>query len=253
MNLANYKISIDSSSFIKPNEKATYETQVKEHLKWIYRTRVGIVLFNAIKFHGKPITISPYTGGICNAEGGGHTFSGIVRYSPSTFSSRNAACAKQRADGGRGLLFDEILFHELFHAFRAVSGKFNQNAVSWQLYNYTDSEEFFAVLITNIYVADKSNKIKSGVRAGHSNFKSLGEDYQKPWGFFSRGSQVFPLVKQLYDENRGLFVQVGNVSDTPFNPLGDFLADRDKAEKASKAADKGVPLANIMVEMIKNL
>src|SRR5262249_10137003 len=47
---------------------------------------------------------------------------------------------------GPGLAADEVLVHELAHAWRAVNG-----TIKWG----SDMEEFFAMLIANIYMSEK--------------------------------------------------------------------------------------------------
>lgn len=251
-----YKIRVDGSSLAKPADRVRYERQVKEHLGWVHATKTGRVLLDSIRYHKLDVLVRPYAGSDCNAVGGwepaGAGRRGVVWYSPGVFG-HGGACTAARREGGRGALGDEILFHELFHAFRGVSGKFRKSAVNWQLSHYTDSEEFLAVMVANIYISDASNRNKSGLRSSHANFRPLGAGFTKGWEFFSRGNEVYGLVKKLYDENYGLFVRMANVPDTEFNPLGDFLSDRQRAEKASQAADSAAGIAKITLEMIRNL
>ncbi len=251
-----YKIKVDGSSLAKPADRVRYDRQVKEHLGWVHATKTGRVLLDSIKYHNRDMLIQPYTGGGCNAVGGfdspGGVRRGVVWYSPGTFG-HGGACGAARREGGRGVLGDEDLFHELFHAFRGVSGKFRKNAVNWQLSHYTDSEEFLAVMVSNIYISDATNRNKSGLRSSHANYRPLGPGFTKGWEFFSRGTEVYSLVKKLYDENYGLFVKMGNVPDTEFNPLGDFLSDRKRAETASQSADSTMGTAKIMLEMMRNM
>lgn len=256
MNLASYKITINPLGIAGSQAQLRYKSQVTEHLRWIHRTISGKILLDAIKFHGRDVEIQPFTGTGCNALGGwnrsGGVLSGIVYYTPGVFSSHSGTCGKYRAQGNRGMLFDEVLYHELFHVFRGVSGKWKKTALSGHLSNYTDTEEFFAVLVTNIYLSDKSNKIKTGLRASHATAHPLGTSFAEPWGFFARGRDVFGLVDQLYQENRGLFLKLANdVANAEFNPLTDYLVDKDKARRASEQADSIVGTTKIILELLK--
>jgi hypothetical protein len=219
---------------------STYTRKVNEHLTWIRRTTSGQILLAAIKFHGRPVVIQPYAGVDCNATGGsqmvGGARQGVVWYSPDTFSV-HGACSATQSVNNRGLYWDEILFHELVHVFRGVSGKFLKQPVFGGLSKYDDTEEFYAVLLTNIYVSDRTNKIKSGLRRDHKGFHALEPTLTQPWGFFASGRQTFGLIQRFVAENPGISVRLANdVANAPFNPLADYYADRDKAERLSRAA-----------------
>ena len=114
-----------------------YTRQVNEHLTWMYRTETGRILLKCIRFHGVPVEIRPYTRGDCNAIGGGELVAGSLRgfaeYSPDTFSL-HGACPVNKIHPNRGLLWDEILFHELVHVFRNVSRNWLQQRLVGGLY-----------------------------------------------------------------------------------------------------------------------
>lgn len=230
----------------------TYTRKVTEHLTWIQRTTSGRILLASIKFHGKPVVIQPYTGGDCNAVGGGQPIGGAMQYgawySPDTFSL-HGACSATKSAKNRGLYWDEILFHELVHVLRAVSGKFVKQPVFGGLNKYTNSEEFVAVLLTNIYISDRSNKIKSGLRRDHQTFDALEPKLAQPWGFFTSGTQTFGLIQRFVADNPGISIRIANdVATAPFNPIADYYADRHRAEKLSREA---LPrdVASIMSDM----
>jgi len=235
---AHYQININPVGLAGPQAK-TYANKVNEHLTWIYKTRVGKILLDCIRFHGPSVEIRPYTNVDCNSSGGfetplGAAMRGFVAYSPDTFSL-HGACPATKTAANRGLFWDEILHHELVHVFRGVSGKWNKVSLGAGLLRYDDTEEFFAVMITNIYISDRSNKIKSGLRADHRGFNPLQPDLGSPFGFFASSSQVLPLVKQLVGDNHGLAVMLAHV-DAPFNPIADYIASPDKAAEVSKKA-----------------
>ncbi len=233
-----YRININPVG-LAGHSATTYTRKVTDHLTWIYRTKVGRILLDSIRYHGLPTEIRPYTGGNCNAIGGGETpvggaFRGVVMYSPDTFSL-HGACSATKSVKNRGLYWDEILFHELVHVFRNVSRKWNKQALIGGLYRYDDTEEFFAVLLTNIYISDRSNKIKTGLRSDHHGFGPLQASFAEPFGFFASGMQTFTLVKQLVTDNHGLSVRVANVN-APFNPIADYMASPERAERIARSA-----------------
>ncbi|HEX9721584.1 MAG TPA: M91 family zinc metallopeptidase [Ramlibacter sp.] len=218
----------------------TYTRKVTEHLTWIQRTTSGRILLASIKFHGKPVVIQPYTGGKCDAVGGGQMVGGAIQgavwYSPDTFSV-HGACSATKSAKNRGLYWDEVLFHELVHVFRNVSGKWSKRPVFGGLNKYDDSEEFVAVLLTNIYISDRSNKIKSGLRRNHQSFDALEPKLAQPWGFFTSGTQTFGLIQSFVADNPGISKRIANdVATAPFNPIADYFADRHRAERLSREA-----------------
>jgi hypothetical protein len=237
--LAQYNIAINPVG-LAGAAALTYSHKVNEHLTWIQRTTSGRILLAGIRFHGTPVVIQPYTVGDCNAIGGsqmvGGARQGVVWYSPDTFSL-HGACSATRSAKNRGLYWDEILFHELVHVFRAVSGKFVQRPVFGGVSKYDDSEEFVAVLLTNIYISDRSNRIKSGLRRDHQSFEPLEPTLAQPWGFFTSGRQTFGLVQRFVTENPAISRRIANdVATAPFNPIADYFADRDRAQRLSREA-----------------
>jgi hypothetical protein len=238
MDLGHYRIQINPIG-LAGAAAATYTGKVKEHLTWIYKTRVGKILFDSIHFHGRDVEIRPYPGADCNSGGGwetpaGNPMRGFVAYSPDTFSL-HGACPVNKTAANRGLMWDEILFHELVHAFRGVSKKWHKVSLGAGLLRYDDTEEFYAVMITNIYISDRSNKIKTGLRANHHGFNAIQPDLAAPFGFFASSAQVLPLVEQFVADNHGISVMLAHV-DAPFNPIADYIASPDKAAEFSKKA-----------------
>lgn len=237
MNLAIYKITI-SPTGLSGAAAATYKHKVQEHLRWIYRTTSGKLLFRSIKFYNRPVTITPYTVGDCNAIGGGTAVGGdgTISYSPDTFSL-HGACSGTTSAQRSGLLWDEILFHEMIHVFRVVSGKWSQNPLSFGLHRYTDTEEFNAVLITNIYISDRSNKIKSSLRASHQGFAPLSTDFDDPFEFFSSSTQTYGLIKKFCSDHPFFAKRLADdLAKSPFNPLRDYYADPERARRLSQNA-----------------
>ena len=239
MNLTNYGISINPQG-LSGAAAANYTYKVREHLRWIYLTITGKILFNSIKYHGLPVVIRPYIKGDCNATGGGEfpggNPRGFVSYSPDTFSLHGVCPATTSAQKS-GLLWDEILFHELVHVFRFVSKKWNTPKLYGGLHRYSNKEEFYAVMVTNIYISDKSNKIKSSLRADHQGFRPLSKDFDEYFEFFSAGTQVFELVEEFWKDHPGFSKRVAiDAYEAVFNPLADYHNDKEKARRLSQSA-----------------
>ena len=92
------------------------------------------------------------------------------------------------------------------------------------------------------------SKIKSSLRRDHKGFNPLEPEFEKPWGFFASGMQTPILVRDFIKDNHGFSVMVAH-TDTPFNPIADYIVDSDKAEEMAK---KGIgrDLAGIMRDSI---
>lgn len=206
-----------------------YVREVHEHLRWIHRTTSGRILLNVIRRPDFPVEFRPYTGADCNAVGGGEVktpgaaLSGFVAYSPSTFSS-HGACGTLPADQNRGRIWDEILFHELVHVFRNATRKWDAAApLSFAMRHYDNNEEFIAVLCTNIYVADRTNRIKSGLRKGHIDYSAMDPLDAMRFGLFMSSRNAFALVKKFCDDNP-IFTKAlsDKLPDVIYNPIADY-------------------------------
>lgn len=206
-----------------------YTQEVHEHLKWIHRTTSGRILLNVIRRPTYPVEIRPYPGADCNARGGGEqkaaggAWTGFVEYSPSTFSS-TGACSALPADQNRGRLWDEILFHELVHVFRNATGTWNPgSALSYAMRHYNNNEEFVAVLCTNIYVADRTNRIKTGLRASHRGYTAMDPSDAVRFGLFASSKNAFALVKKFCEDNP-IFTKAlsDKLPDVIYNPIADY-------------------------------
>jgi Effector protein len=62
---------------------------------------------------------------------------------------------------------DEVLYHELVHAARAVNGKMDHIPMNK---HYTNAEEFLAIMLTNIYMSEKG---QTKLRGGHQGYINI--------------------------------------------------------------------------------
>ncbi len=229
MDLNRYFITINPVGLATAAEQRKYVAQVHEHLRWIYRTTSGRILLNCIRRPEFPVEIRPYTGADCNAVGGSElkpgaaALTGFVAYSPSTFGS-HGACSTLPGGQTSGRLFDEILFHELIHVFRTATGRWNQGrTLSFSMAHYDDNEEFIAVLCANIYVSDRTNRIKSGLRAGHQGYGAMSPADAARFGLFASSKNAFSLVKGFCDDNPIFTKAISTqLKDVIYNPIADY-------------------------------
>ncbi len=231
-------------SWVNKTQAANWETAVRREIVKIATVNSGQVLLNSIRFHGKWVPITHYdnTQGPVNAyvdpkigtARDGRPYGAIVYYSPHLFYPHSGYVSTDSTKNN-GEQPDEILFHELVHAFRRVSSKRHREDTSGGLLQYDSNEEFYAILSTNIYVSDPTNKKKSGLREDHQDYAALPPGLAASFDFFKSSRDAFTLVKQFSVDNPGFTKALAGVP-APFNPLAAFFADPAKAQKESNSA-----------------
>ncbi|MEO8052098.1 MAG: hypothetical protein ABI833_16920, partial [Acidobacteriota bacterium] len=147
---------------------------------------------------------------------------------------------------------DEILLHELVHGARMASLKLNLGpAAEKGLIMYDNDEEFFAVLVENIY----QSELKSGpLRSSHTGFMEMDKNLQGSLGFFQVSGNAFEKVEKFATENPGLAKALANI-EVPFNPLNAYFCHNAKAREMSKSSyakirDMG-PIGMIFAPLLK--
>jgi hypothetical protein len=137
-------------------------------------------------------------------------------------------------NSNRGTLPHEALFHELVHAFRMLSGKrVNTTPFSGGLLRYGNAEEFYAVMVTNIFISDRSNFVKSGLRRDHTaSHAPLDPGLDSSLGFFRSGTEVYQLVAQFFKDH-GDFARDLSCLKADFNPLFAYNSAPARAHQMS--------------------
>lgn len=134
-----------------------YEGHVKGLLSYIKANPIGRTVFECLRNSGcQPIWIIPYDSQDIEWYGDGNAKVGRV---PWTYLKKNAVRLMYTFDmftytteWGKmpGSRADEVLFHEMVHAYRYAHPKVHVK-VSLALPGYTDTEEFLAHQMTNVY------------------------------------------------------------------------------------------------------
>ena len=128
-----------------------------------------------------------------------------------------------------------VLLHELVHAFRHVSKKFDMvTQTHGGLKNFDSREEFNAVLVQNIY----QSELKSNIRRDHHGFNTLEKDLDGSFNFFKVSTKAFEMVDKFCKENKGL-TRALSCLKVGFNPLAAYYRDGRKA-KALSASETAV-------------
>jgi Effector protein len=222
-----------------------YEAAVRRVLSNIGSVQGGRILLDSIRQeaakHNVPLVIMPFDAAQdrCNADvvsvdsRNGST-GAIVEYSPDMWNRRTSACARFLSDNtkNRAQLPDEVLFHELVHGLRTVAQIYKMPKLSGGLYRYDNFEEFCAVLATNIYISDRTKRVKSGLRADHDTGNNLDPRLAGSVQFFQSAGNTFYWVSRFCTENP-VFTKAMAEVKADFNPLWAYYHEPDKARKMS--------------------
>jgi hypothetical protein len=227
-----------------------YEAGTLNALIKIDSTKVGQILLNSIAYHVRHhprnslngvLEIRPYGDGGCqaltspaNTSSAGKQTKPVVQFWPKAYAT-GGACLKyleRYKEETAGVLPDEALFHELVHAFRMLSGASKSPDASpltqGGLKNYEDVEEFIAILVTNIYIADPSNRSSSSLRRDHVSYKKLEPDLADSFTFFRSSVLTYRCVEQFCRQNPSFTKNLSQVK-AAFNPIAAFHQNPTKA------------------------
>lgn len=252
----NYGISIDHANDLRGPEAQNFESVVRMQLSWIDESEVGRLLLLAIArnvLNGAPhdlavlqgpirpghpsrgVQIRPYTGDRCNAQED-HS---VVSYSPYTIGFGACHHLLRRASLNRGLFPNEVLFHELVHALRDAAGHGQSlTALGGGLTEYGNTEEFIAVVVTNVYMTDPTNRWATGDRVGlrrDHGFGKLPDNLAQSLDFYASAQRTFELIDQFCREDAWFAQKLARTKST-FNPLTVYFDDQANARSRSNSA-----------------
>jgi Effector protein len=219
-------------------QKKLHEQQVLSLLSDIAGRRTGEALFDEIDRIGKKLFILPFwlfgadhgfknqndffpsmginstTRHIGDKDSDGHTDIGISytasMWGPATFDPKTNLATGTSGYAGPSTMPDEVLFHEMVHATRAMFGTMDKTKVEP---GYANKEEYIAVVVTNIYLAEKApDKRHPSLRANEVSFDEL----QNAAKFVDnvQGINISPrqLMKEMFNgRQRPFFVALGKL------------------------------------------
>jgi hypothetical protein len=224
----------------------------------IASTKSGMVLLNAFRATGKWTRIRPVWKPECNAETSvaptkdtvGRYYKTQVLFDPQMYMS-GSECYVRRLKvqpKPRAALPDEVLFHELIHAYRDLFYlDSNHTRLHGGLKRYDIVDDFFAIVLTNIYISDASNRHSSGLRADHDGYRPLEKELSNSFTFYQSSPQVLPLMTQLIKENDYLALELSKVK-AGCNPLAAYFQNYRAVEALSQSS-----LAKRREVLIENL
>ena len=127
---------------------------------------------------------------------------------PSKLSFRSAATGD-----GADMLADEVLLHEMLHGYRQMTGRLL--CTTEAMGDYDTFEEFFSIVIANIYTSEVDGK-RAKLRADHHGYSKL----KNVKNFVKDNMQG---MRRINGENPELVNRFGMQVLAEFNPFRDFL------------------------------
>jgi hypothetical protein len=199
-----------------------YTARVRHILAGIAGAQSGRALLSSLRYwRGRSdLGILPFTrDNACGAEvtsAGADEPVVAVYFSPDNHQRRHVC-------KGAGRSADSILYHELVHALRRASRKHAKRALEGVLSPYTDNEEFYAVLATNVYLSE----LRQPLCAAHNSL-TLEKELSSSFKFFASGHRIFGLIDRFCQDNSG-FTRTLAAVRTPFNPFAAYYQDKNRA------------------------
>jgi len=238
----NYMIDL-RPSWVHKVQAANWETAVRAEIIKIASSDAGKVLLNSLKWHRKWIVITHYNptaddplNAYTNEKLGmardGRAYAALIEFSPHIYYPR----VRHIPASPNGDQPDEVLYHELVHAFRRSSSKRNRVDSVGGLIDYDSNEEFYAILATNIYISDSTNKRKTALLRDHQfGANPLEAALAGSFEFFRSSTNAFAMVDQFVQDNPGFTGALAKVNAS-FNPLAAYFSDKLKAQRESQSA-----------------
>jgi hypothetical protein len=205
-----------------------YDFQVGTIFQEILRRKTGQIIVEGIRSSGWPIVVMPYWRNDCNNQTVGGS-RGMVRGRVNVLVgfTPNASCFVDSRSGDfrPGGTPAESLFHELVHAFRLVTEKASDRELNSNPFvpkglrnpEYDTEEEFFAILITNIFSSETGRPL----RAGHDDTEALPSRLSTNKGFLAV-EEYASLVRQFCAEHTSVSQELRDVPSA-FNPIKEVL------------------------------
>jgi hypothetical protein len=222
-----------------PIDKRVYLAGVRNDLARILKSQAGRDLAASLRFHAKKILLVPYPGKDGNAQEWYWGSDPKGRYSMIRFSPERGAspCGDELRKKQPAGLSHEVLYHELVHSLRRMSGKRRDwGLMGTSLAAQGNVEEFIAILVTNIYISDVTNPYKTSLREDWLSHAPLDPKLAASYRFFSLGTKAYNLIATFCDDNRGFTKMLSKVR-AHFNPIAAYYQNQRKAFEMAAQGD----------------
>ena len=206
-------------------QATVYTTRVRQTLAGLARTPSGRALLSSLRYwrDRSDLGILPFPAGGCNAQtasDGADEPTVAVYFSPDHHQRR-------RGCHGAGASGNAVLYHELVHALRHASRKHAKQRLAGVLLPYTNTEEFYAVVATNVYLSE----LRQPLRAAYNSL-TLEQALRGSFTFFASGHRIFGLIDRFCQDHPG-FTRLLAAVRTPFNPFAAYYQDKQRAMQLS--------------------
>src|SRR5262249_28407702 len=129
---------------------------------------------------------------------------------------------------------EKTIVHELLHSLREMRGQLNQAPTETVLFQYENEEEFYAMLIGNIFLSEKG---RDDLRASHIVYQELSVDLKTSAGFLGDtpyGKACRRLVNKFICDDYDVAQTIKNHVPiaTKFNPIREYLLHTSKSPLA---------------------
>ncbi|MCI0642966.1 MAG: type III secretion system effector protein [Gemmataceae bacterium] len=152
------------------------------------------------------------------ALGSGEGTDATVRFTPGVWAETTGECRQPGSKfQGPGSTPDAVLFHELFHAYRIMTGTQLKTRISIDGHTSQAYEEFAAILVTNVYLSDlKKTDLRSFDHGAYGVLKTPKE--------FLKRNKNEAVVKAFCDDLviKPLLADLKTVQSA-FNPIRDVM------------------------------
>ena len=229
---------LDQGEIRVSGTSASYDSDVARIVNGLLATQTGRALATKIRAHGTVLIADDYPGkvwGEYNAEFdpalGNNKTLGIVVFHPQDatittakifFNGKEISVAQVRSiqRNYAGQQPDEILFHELVHAARYLGGDLKKTPIP-KMPDYENEEEYFAVLITDIYSSEKGRSFAS-LRKSHKLQRKpeMNEQEADPWAFLLEDDN-YRLVEKFCKQHPTIAPMIAH-APADFNPIRDY-------------------------------
>jgi hypothetical protein len=123
------------------------------------------------------------------------------------------------------------------HSFRRLTKKNNRYALRRGLLQYDNNEEFYAVLVTNVFISDPSNDYKSSLRQGHhAPSQPLDKSLASSLKFFRSSRQAYQLIARFFQDHPTFARQLAK-SKAVFNPFAAYDRNPALARQMSESGE----------------
>jgi hypothetical protein len=236
--LARYRILIDASfnndkrkSPLNPTQISDYDFQVENVFLEILTRKTGQIIAEGIGSAGNTVLVTAPRQGVpynCNPQTVGPDSMRGATVSVGVYFKPDQSChldtkTKNYKPGGTPA---ESLFHELVHAFRIVTEKASNRVGPSLPYipealkkypTYDSEEEFFTVLITNIFSSETGRPL----RKDHDGVEALQSELSTNKGFLAIEPYA-RLVRQFCTDHPSVSQKIRDVPSA-FNPVKEVL------------------------------